>query len=298
MDQRPAANMDFSVLLEPLDSLLAAIENKIEREWPMRFRGVIGARELILMIVKTANVTYRSVRYLCAEKPPDPFRRPEYSMSVSPLNRTILDNLFTLLFIFEDLQARCIWYFKADWRESRLELDRYQAEFGSNPKWQDWLGQLTAYSKAGEEIFHLSPAEIANPQTILRWPNPGRMVNYGVSPKSRTAPARPYLKYLHDWFYADMSQQAHLGGGGLAKRAGFLLYKLNDPEKDRLLLQSRRSLVGQTVTLMLALASEIEIYFEFGLRERLNYVWGLAGPSLEIAKELHEKRYAKLLAEN
>lgn len=291
-----AGLIDFSVILNPLDSLLSAIENKIEREWPAQFRGVVGARELVLVTLKTANITYRSVRFLSAEKPPDPSRRLEYCISVSPLNRTILDNLFSLIFIFEDLPVRTRWYFRADWRESRLELERFQAEFGSNPVWQDWLGNLTAYSRAGETLFKISPAEIANPKTILRWPNPGRMVNYGVSPKSSTAPARPFLKYLHDWFYADMSQQAHLGGGGLAKRAGALLYNPNDPERDKTLFRVRRNLVGQTVALMLALATEVELYFNFGFGERVHYIWGLANPSLAIAKELYDKHYANVLA--
>jgi len=287
--------LDFGVLLNPLDSLLAALENKVEREWPARFRGVLGARELVLVTLKTANVTYRSIRFLCAEKPPDPTRKLEYCISVSPLNRTILDNLFTLIFVFEDLPGRARWYFRSDWRESRLELERYQAEFGSDPAWQDWLGRLKVYSKEGERLFQISPAEIANPKMILRWPNPGRMVNYGVSPKPASTPARPFLKYLHDWFYADMSQQAHLGGGGLAKRAGALLQPRNDPDRETSLVKVRRNLVGQTVALMMALATEIEIYFKFGLDERLRYLWGLACPLMAIAKELYDKRYAKVL---
>jgi hypothetical protein len=294
-DTTESGYVDFSVILNPLDSLLAAIENKIEREWPAQFRGVLGARELVLVTLKTANITYRSIRFLCAEKSSDPFRRLEYGISIPPLNRTILDNLFTLIFIFEDLPSRTRWYFRADWREARLELERYQAEFGNIAVWQEWLGRLGAYSKAGEILFQISPAEIANPKMLLRWPNPGRMVNYGVSPKSTLPPARPFLKYLHDWFYADMSQQAHLGGGGLAKRAGALLHNPNDPERDKSMFRARRAGVAQTVVLILALATEIEVYFDFGLRDRLRYIWGLASPLMAIAKELYDKRYAKVL---
>src|SRR5437660_250343 len=116
--------IDFKVIGEPLDSLLAALENKIEREWPERFAKVGGARELFLLTLRTANATYRSIRWLCAEKPPDPQRRLDYCVSVPPLNRTILDHLFTLVFILEDLPTRCCWYFKADWRETRLDLER------------------------------------------------------------------------------------------------------------------------------------------------------------------------------
>jgi hypothetical protein len=88
---------DFKVIAEPLDSLLSALENKIEREWPQRFAPIAGARELFLLTFRTANATYRSVRWLCAEKPPDPARRLDYCISVPPRNRTILDHLFTTL---------------------------------------------------------------------------------------------------------------------------------------------------------------------------------------------------------
>ncbi|MGA8556987.1 MAG: hypothetical protein WB630_21455 [Candidatus Acidiferrales bacterium] len=51
---------------------------------------------------------------------------------------------------------------------------------------------------------------------------------------------------------------------------------------------------GQTITLMLALASELEAYFKFGLRERIQYLWGLTVPVIVLAKEVYDKRYAAL----
>ncbi len=53
-----------SVILEPLDSLVAALENKLEREWPANLGSIQGARELFLLTLRTAAATYRSVRYL------------------------------------------------------------------------------------------------------------------------------------------------------------------------------------------------------------------------------------------
>jgi tetratricopeptide (TPR) repeat protein len=95
MSQEPPS-LHFSVIEQPLDSLLSALENKIEREWPPRFRNIQGVQHLFLLTLKTANVTYRSVRFLCADTPCDPARRVEYSISVAPLNRRILDNRLTL----------------------------------------------------------------------------------------------------------------------------------------------------------------------------------------------------------
>lgn len=295
MGQEPLS-LDFAVIQQPLDSLLLAIENKIEREWPTHLRNIQGAQKLFWLTLKTANITYRSIRFLCADKPPDPSRKLEYCISVSPLNRTILDNLFTLLFVLEDLQARCQWFFKADWRETRIELNRYRSEYGSVPEWQGWLAKVAEHSDTGIRILSLSAAEVAQPSSIPGWPNPGAMVNYNLSPKSPIPPNRAFLKYLNDWFYADMSQQAHLGGSGLAKRAGYFLYdSSNEVERERHLRNYKYAQVGQTVALVLALTSELEAHFHFGLRERALYVWGLVAPVIVVAQELYDKRYSELL---
>lgn len=278
-----------------MDSVVAALGYKIEREWPTRFAHIQGARELILLTARTADVTSRSIRYLSAEKPPDSARRPEYCLSVPPLNRTILDNLFTVLFVLEDLPGRCAWYHRAAWREERLEFDRYMAEYGDLPEWQEWLGRLKAHLNFGVSFLGLTPQDVANPSKMRAWPNAGAMPSYRQSSKAPVPPGRSFMKYLDDWFYKDLSQQAHLGGTGLMKRASVLLYDRHDPERERALKKNNYFWWGQTITLTLALASELEAFFDFGLRERLQYIWGLTVPVVVVAKEVYEKRYAELL---
>jgi len=287
--------VDAAVILEPLDSLLLALEAKLEREWPARLAHLPGARELFLLTFRTANATYRSIRYLAADKPPDPDRRLEYCVSISPLNRTILDNLFTVIFVLEDIPARCQWYFKSDWRETRLELERFRAEYGQFPDWQEWLAKLAKYSDIGITLLELSPSEVAEPSRIPSWPTPGNMASHEVSPKLPLPQARAFLKYLNDWFYADLSQQSHLGGSGLIKRAGGLIndYRKN-PETEQQLIRYKKAQVGQTITLMLSLASEFEIYFDFGLRERVRYLWAVMTPYIVVGKEMFDKKYASL----
>jgi hypothetical protein len=150
------ANINASVITEPLDSLLTALAFKLEREWPAYLQKIQGAREIFLLTLRTADMTYRSVRWLCAEVPPDPDRSLEYCLSVPPLNRTILDNLFTVLFVLEDLPSRCDWHYKASWREERIELERYKQEFGTLPEWQDWLARAQAHSDFGITFLGLT----------------------------------------------------------------------------------------------------------------------------------------------
>lgn len=289
------ATLAASVITEPLDSTLAALGNKIEREWPPALANVPGAREIFLLTIRIADATSRSTRWLSADIPPDPQRRLDFCLSVPPLNRTILDNLFTVMFLLEDLPSRCAWYYKAAWREQRLELDRYRAEYGHLPEWQDWLGRLTALTNLGVSMFGLTPEEVATPSSIASWPNPGAMVRHGMSQNAPIPPNRAFMQYLNDWFYADLSQQAHLGGTGLMKRGSALLLSPDDPQRNEALTKNKYSWIGQNFAVTLALISEIEAYFRFGLRERINYLWGLVVHVIPVAEEVHAKRYHKLI---
>ena len=199
------------------------------------------------------------------------------------------------MFVLEDLPARCEWYHKAAWREERLELDRYIAEYGHFAEWQEWLGKLKAHSDFGIRFLGISAREVAEPSKMRSWPNAGAMSGYGLSPKAPAPLGRVFMKYLDDWFYKDLSQQAHLGGTGLMKRASVLLADRHNPERQAALRKNNYFWWGQTITLMLALASELEDYFKFGLRERTQYLWGLTVPVTVIAKEVYDERYAALL---
>lgn len=288
--------IDFNVVGEPLNKFLLAVGNKLSREWPQRYWNVTGARELFVMHVRTSRMTYLSALYLGADKPPDPLRQPEFCTSIPVLNRSILDSLFTIMFILEDVPNRVAWFWESDWRETKLELDRYMAEYGNLPEWQSWLAQLSEHCKTGIAHANLSAAQAADPRSLRSWPNPGAMIGHGLSPSNPTPANRAFMKYLNDYFYIDLSQQAHLGAWGLAKRAPvFLDEVLNDPERPEKLKKNRYAQLGQSVALVLALASEIEAHFNFGLRQQARFVWGLAAPAIVIVEEIYNKRYSALL---
>ena len=149
----------------------------------------------------------------------------------------------------------------------------------------------------GLTLTNLSPTQTANPKALRSWPNPGAMVNYGVSPNSPLPPVQTFLKYLNDFFYADLSQQAKLGGTGLSKRGAFLLDEIRSLQgTDIQIKKYRYSQIGQAVALVLALASEIEAHFNFGLRQDALFVWNAAAPVIVVVKEMYDKRYRALLA--
>jgi len=272
--------IDFKVIGDPLNNLLTAVGNKLSREWPAKYKNAVGARELFVMYQRAAQMALVSSLYLCGDVPPDPRRKAEFCVSLAPINRALLDILFTVAFILEDVPSRCEWFHEAGWREARLELDRYIVEYRAFPEWQPWLSELTDFVKAGSGLANLTPQQAADPRALRSWPTPGAMARYGVSPDQPLAPLRAFMKYLDDFFYIDLSQQAHLAAWGMAKRTSFLLDEIRDmPTTPGQVRKYRYYQIGQAVAFVLALASELEAHFDFGLRQSLLFVWDLARPA-------------------
>ncbi len=104
------------------------------------------------------------------------------------------------------------------------------------------------------------------------------------------------MKYLHDCFYIDLSQQAHGGAHGIVKRGPIFLDEVqNDPIREERLKKNRLGSLGLAVALVLSLASEIESHFEFGLKQRARYIWGIGSSAIAAVEEIYEKRYRHLL---
>lgn len=289
--------IDFAVFGERLSRLLIATGNKLSREWPAKYQNVIGGRELFVMHIRAAHTTYLSALYLGGDVPADPRRKLEFCATLPVLNRSLLDSLFSILFLLEDVPSRCEWFWEADWKETRLELDRFKAEYGQLPEWQPWLNRLAEHCDSGMSHAKLTPAQVANPTALRSWPNPGAMATHGVSPNAPVPSLRAFMKYVNDYFYIDLSQQTHLGGWGMVKRAAFLIDEIRSREEtDALMKRNKYAHIGQTVTLVLSMASEIEAHFNFGLKQEALFIWGVTVPTIAVAKELYEKRYRDLLA--
>jgi hypothetical protein len=289
-------SIDFKVIGEPLNRLLTAVGNKLSREWPIKYQTVTGGRELFVMNIRAAQIAFLSSLYLCGDTPSDPRRKADFCVSLPPINRATLDILFTLLFILEDVPSRCEWYHQAGWREARLELDRHVVEYGQLPEWRDWLSELTKFVNDGPHLAKLTPHQMSNPSSLRSWLTPGAMCNYEVCPGSPLSPMRAFMKYLNDFFYIDLSQQTHLAAWGMVKRTGFLLDEVKSiPSTEAQVKKYRYFQIAQTVAFVLAVASEVEAHFNFGLRQEALFLWGVAGPSIVVVDEMYQKRYRELL---
>jgi hypothetical protein len=227
---------------------------------------------------------------LAAENPQNPSRKLHYSIAIPPLTRTILDSLFTVVFVFHDLPTMSAWYHKSGWRDLQKECLRFEDQQGTDPGQARWLGELKSYVDKIETLANINAEERSNPSKINWWPNPGKMKKH----KGLSTARRDYLCYLNDWYYGEQSAMSHLSLPGALKRTGFFFMD-DDQNRESVLENFRSYWVLTTIIVVLALLSEIDAELEFGLAEELKYVWCIVNAHWEVAKELYEFRYAQLL---
>jgi len=292
----PDKVLPFGAVGKPLDEALEALKNKIDREWPKRLDAIPGAQALFLTIIKIVINTYQSVRFLTADIPKKDAPPPEFALSIPPLARSMLDQLFAVVLLSEDLPTRTQWFYKAGWREINETVERYSARYKDDPTWEEWLEAQRGFLESIRIHWAITDDEIASlkrkrekQKRIRRWPLPGKMKDWALRSENRA-----FFEYLDAWFYKSLSQDAHLSFPGLARRGAALLPKPGE-ERTAHLERRKSQAVFTTTTIVLALASEMEHLLRFGLAERLAYVWGVLDEYWGEAKDLYTVRYERFL---
>jgi len=251
--------LDFRVIRDPLDTALEALKNLIDREWPKELENVAGARALFLTMLKVAINTYQSVLFLAADLPKESAPPLEFALSIPPLTRSLLDQLFTVIFLSEDLPTRVQWYYKAGWRESKEAYDKFKSKYGDNPEWAKWLSSYGNFQESIRVDWGITDEEVASlkekkekKKKIKFWPIPTKMKQWDLLPENRD-----FFEYLEAWFYRTLSQEVHLSFPGLVHRGSSLLLKPGSEERVANLTKWKSRAVATTLTVMLALASEM-----------------------------------------
>ncbi len=288
--------IDFSIFQPKFDSICRKLIHKIEREWSKNLGHLVMARGFFLVTLKAAHNTFETVCYLCADvriKQAD--WRWRYILVLPTLNRTILDSVFNVMFMLEDLPTRSQWFHESGWRDAKRELDEQRKEYGSDPTWAAWLDKMEGALNTGIPLLNIPPNKVANPQLIDWWPNPGKMPNYGLK-QGLLPPNRQFMKYLNDWFYRDMSSHSHLSFYAIMKTGFLVLADLYDADTREKIREGpfpwfRSQQVIRTVTLLLALMSEIEKQFDFGVAPELLGLWDDVIKVQPEAKEIYDRRY-------
>lgn len=296
--------LDYGVIKDKLLYLLEATANKLEREWDPRYRHVDSASILFFQNFRNAINTYNTIFYVCADIPKDPDRRKSYALSLPPLTRTLFEQLIMFVFLLVDVQDFVPYLFQTGYTELRMELKHVLQYHGTKKNWQPYINELKKRIAQQEKVYKLSAKQISNPKKYIgRGPTPGDLLNILRNNRPRST-AIPFIEYVNSWLYRELSGQAHLNILELANSGAFFSVNLaqaqlgNDWEEKRktLLEEYRQNQIIIAITLVLAMASEIEIHFNYAQREKIMFLWTILNEYSDMTKDIWETRYEKLLA--
>lgn len=284
----PEKRLEFEVVREPLEGLSAATIANVERSLPPAITGVVGAPPFLVLMTKVAETTFSTIRYICADKPEDPARRLSFAVSVPPLVRSLVDQIYAVVFLGENVAKRMEWYNKAGWREIREEYDRHLQRYkGKSADWDSWLTKYSQWLDETQAVLAITPQEAAAPQTIPWWPTPPQMLGLKVL----GADNQRFLEYMRDWFYREFSQADHLSFPGLVRRGAAFLLPPDEERTKNTKMKIKSDWVVHAVVMYLAFLTEVILLGGFDLKARAAYIWGILKQYSPIAAELCQERY-------
>jgi hypothetical protein len=285
---------NFELVGKKLQGLLINVDRDLQRrKEAVRPGDVVADRSLSLLniFIRFTDNSYRAVLYVAGDIPEDPNRKPSYVLVVPAINRQLLDLLFTVVYMLDELPGRSLEYLRAGWREHLEEYKQNENTFAANPEWWDYFALMREDSKNQADWLQLTPKERQNPKLIPYWKHPFQL-------KDEQTKSREYLRYLDKWVYGDVSAQAHLSCFGLLKVAPMILAPLIGGEavevtETRIIPQYRSQHLMRTAVIALAIATEIDNYCHLGNRLAVDYLWTKFAEHSAEAKEMYELRYKR-----
>jgi len=251
-----------------------------------------GLPAVLSSMTRIADITLRSIDKLWWTADGGVRIQLEHATAIPPLARTLLDSVFTVVFLFDSPTQNTRWYHASGWRDIASQQVRLEKTYGEDPAWREWLDD---HAKWIEQLkVDVTPVEIQTPARIEWWPNPGKMTKFrrDKTPYIRDAERRDFLQYLNDWHYGPLSSDSHLSYMGMIRRAGVLA---DGPNRVQLLEQYASNIFLTSLTLNLAFLAEVIAEANLSVQaDRAIQLWSLV-PEWPMAQSLFLKRYQKLL---
>jgi hypothetical protein len=295
---KPLDKFDFGLVQERLIGIFINIDRSLEKQ-AISFKqsaNAEGFRQLSLLIVmiRIASNSYTALCFLLTDLDKDARRKPNFVLVTPPVNRQIMDLLFTLVYMRDDFGSRSLAYERAGWRAFREEYDRYHSKYGSSREWKPFFTEQKRILKMMAAPLKISKVENNNPSLIDRWKGPFKL-------SQKPTASGPFLQWLEKWVYSDTSAEAHLTGIGLFNISPFLLSNLATAEtrtmiEERAIHQYKARHFSRTAMTALAIATEIDVQCNLGNKTAIAYVWRILSEYSADANEMYTERYGSMLA--
>jgi hypothetical protein len=288
---KPLREFDFGLVNKRMQGLLINVDRDLQRRAKSGDQDRERCMALLNVMIRFAHNSYNAVLYLCADTPPDADRKPNYVLVVPNINRQLLDLLFSLVYMLDDLSPRSLEYQRAGWRELTEEYEQYHTRFARDPEWKTHFELVRGVLKNTADRFQITTTERKTPAMVPYWATPTQL-------KDKITKSRPFLRYLDKWLYGDTSAQAHFSFGGVLKVAPFILAAVvggqeRDMVDNRTIHMYRYQHFSRTAITALAIATEINRHYKLQNDEQVEYLWTIFAEFSAEGKEMFDARYKK-----
>jgi hypothetical protein len=294
----PLPIFDAQIVQVPLRGLLLNMDRDLERIFERDKRSTDRFAErkssLFLIMMRLTINAYQAICFLISTEGDSPRRKRKFALVVPPINRQLMDLLFTLVYMLDDFPARSLAYELSAYRQVREEYDQFHTRYAGDRKRKEYFANLLQLRETLESYLPITPEQKRNPKLIEYWYTPNRLANMPTK-------SRPFMRFLDKWLYGDTSALAHLNAAGLFSNGAIALSDLAPDEEMRALIDSR--FIDQytyrhfprTLITVLAIATEIDTFCQLNNREQVSRIWGLLSGYVEEAKDVYKKRYEAML---
>jgi hypothetical protein len=293
---KPLVPFDVSLIQKRLDGLLINVDRDLHRRIKAAGAARNGdlVRQLTLMdvMIRIASNAYAALCYLTVDQGA-PHWRKNFALVMAPVNRQLMDMLFTLVYIRDDFAARALAYERASYRAFKEEYKLYQDAYSKLPEWKHFFLDQKMLLRLMASPLKITLAEKRNLKRIPRWKGPFKLSN-------QPSKSQPFLKWMEKWLYGDTSAEAHLSGAGLFYISPFLLADLADEQmkhaiESRAALQYHARHLSRTLMIVLAIATEIDAQFALNNHAAASYIWRILIEHSPEAKDMYAERYKSML---
>jgi hypothetical protein len=293
----PLVSFDVSLVQKRLDGLLINVDRDLHRK--IRAAGTARngdlVRQLTLMVtmVRIASNAYAGLCYLIVDQGA-PHWRKNFALLLAPVNRQLMDILFSIVYMRDDFAPRTLMYERAAFRAFKEEYQLYQSAFRGHPEWRPFFVDQKMLLRLMAKSLRITLAEKRKLELIPRWKQPFKLSRQNTK-------SQPFLKWMVKWLYNDTSAEAHISGAGLFFISPFLLADLAEDQirhaiESRALLQYHARHLSRTFMTVLAIATEIDAQFKLNNHTDAAYIWRVLIDNSPEAKEMYQERYKAMLA--
>jgi hypothetical protein len=229
---KPLVKFDFGLIQKRVDGVLINIDRDLQRRITVAGRAnnhdLVRQLTLLNVMIRIASNSYTALCFLLSDLDKDYRRRPNFVLVAVPVNRQLMDLLFTLVYMLDDFGPRSLAYERAGWRAFKEEYNRYHSRFGGLREWRPFFADQKETLQLAAKAIGITTADKRRLERIARWKGPFKLA------KEKTA-SQPFLQWLEKWLYGETSAQAHLTGTGLFSVSPFLLSDLASDDMRKLI---------------------------------------------------------------